>query len=79
MLSLLPVILADDSFCVVGVVAVVVVVFVVFVRVLTGTPLFSFIIFTALIMRPITGVLIAAYDGMVRCINRLENWETLKQ
>ena len=44
-----------------------------------GTPLFSFIIFTALIMRPITGVLIALYEAMVRCITKLENWETLRE
>eukprot|EP00750_Incisomonas_marina_P030255 INCI744.2.p1 GENE.INCI744.2~~INCI744.2.p1 ORF type:complete len:1099 (-),score=157.51 INCI744.2:1860-5156(-) len=44
-----------------------------------GTPLLSFIIFTALIMRPITGALIAAYEAMVRCITKLENWDSLRR
>ena len=43
-----------------------------------GTPLFSFIIFTAFIMRPITGVVITVYDLLVTCATKIENWPSLR-
>ena len=42
-----------------------------------GTPLLSFIIFTAFIMRPITGLVIAVYEMVVKCTTKIENWPTL--
>ena len=42
-----------------------------------GTPLFSFIIFTALIMRPITALFIMLYEMMIKCATKLENWPSL--
>eukprot|EP00750_Incisomonas_marina_P002694 INCI12562.3.p1 GENE.INCI12562.3~~INCI12562.3.p1 ORF type:complete len:1302 (+),score=187.76 INCI12562.3:246-4151(+) len=43
-----------------------------------GTPLFSFIIFTAFIMRPLTAVLIMLYEMLIKCITKIENWPSLR-